>query len=86
MSRERHHQPLIRRTLLRRILKGIAVALGFAFLGALGFGAWALESGRAAEAVRQDILRELEERCRVEAEFSALTLDPLHREVQLFDL
>jgi hypothetical protein len=80
------HQPLIRRTLLRRILKGLAVALGFAFLGALGFFAWALESGRAAEAVRQDILQELRDRCQVEAEFSSLTLDPLHREVQLFDL
>lgn len=86
MSQGAKHTPLIRRSLLKRIAKGIAVALSAAFLLAMGFAFWALESGQAAEAVRQDLLRELEERCGVQAEFRTVTLDPLKREVQLFDV
>lgn len=52
----------------------------------LGFALWALDSGRAAESVRQSLLTALRERCEVNAEFGALTVDPLRRQVQIFDV
>lgn len=86
MSPGARHTPLIRRTLLKRIAKGIAVASSAIFLIALGLAYWGLETGRAAELVRQDILTELRERCGIEARFSAIELDPLRRELRLSDL
>lgn len=76
----------MKRGLVRRVLKGIAVTLGFAFLVGIAFLYWAFRTGRAVEAVRQEIAVELEARCGVEAEFTTLTIDPFARELVLDDL
>ncbi len=79
-------EPLVKRGLVRRILKGVAVFFGFVFIFAVGFLYWAFKTGRAVEAVRQEIAVELYERCGVEAEFRRLTLDPLARKLDLEQL
>ncbi|MEQ8983113.1 MAG: hypothetical protein RL846_34540, partial [Deltaproteobacteria bacterium] len=71
---------------MRRVLKGIAVTFGFLFIFAVGFLYWAFKTGRAVEAVRQEIAVELDRRCGVEAEFRKLTLDPLARKINLEQL
>lgn len=79
-------EPLVKRGLVRRVLKGIAVTFGFLFIFAVGFLYWAFKTGRAVEAVRQEIAVELDRRCGVEAEFRKLTLDPLARKMNLEQL
>lgn len=78
--------PLIAHGLLQRILTGTAVVLGLAFIGVLLFLLWAFKTGRAVEAVRQEILTELHDTCGVEATFTSLALDPIERELDLTDL
>lgn len=79
-------EPLVKRGLVRRILKGIAVFFGFVFIFWVGFLYWAFKTGRAVETMRQEIAVELYERCGVEAEFKRLTLDPLARKMDLEQL
>lgn len=79
-SKER---PLIRRTVAARVVKAVAVTLGFAFLAAVLVLAWLLRTGRAAEYMRQDILSTLERECGVRAAFDAISVGALDREVVL---
>lgn len=87
MSEEKKRlSPLIVSGLPQRILKGTAVVLGLLFIGGLFFLLWAFKTGRAVEAVRQEILTELHDTCGVEATFTSLSLDPIERELDLTDL
>ncbi len=86
MKQSSSHTPLIRRSLLRRVSKSIAVLLSGISLLSLGFTLWALDSGRAADSVRKSMLTILRDRCEVNAEFGAITVDPFRRQVQVFDV
>ena len=79
-SRER---PLIRRSLAARVVKAVAVTLGFVFVAVVLALAWALRTGRAADYMRHDILSTLERACGVRVEFDAISVGALDREVIL---
>lgn len=86
METGRAREPLVKRGLVRRIFKAIAVTLGFAFISTVAVLFWAFRTGRAVEEMRQEIAVELKERCGVVAEFDTLTLDPLSLQMSLDEL
>lgn len=79
-------EPLIKRLLVTRIAKAIFVTLGFIFLSGTVFLAWAFKTGRAVEAVRQQLLTRLHDDCDLNASFSTLSLDPIETQLSLTDL
>jgi autotransporter translocation and assembly factor TamB len=79
-------EPLIKRLLFTRVAKAIFVTLGFVFLSGTIFLAWAFKTGRAVEAVRQQLLTRLHDDCDLNASFSTLSLDPIETQLSLTDL
>lgn len=79
-------EPLIKRFLFTRIAKAVFVTLSFIFLTGSIFLAWAFKTGRAVEAVRQQILTRLHDDCDLDARFTSLSLDPIETQLSLTDL
>ena len=79
-------QPLIRRGPVRKWLKRLAVWLSALVLGALGVLVWALETGRAADFLREEIRGQLADACGLATQFDALKIEVLERQISLSDL
>jgi autotransporter translocation and assembly factor TamB len=78
--------PLLRSGLFVRVVKAVAVTVGLLFMISVVFLLWAFKTGRAVEAVRQEILVSLHDACGVNATFTSLSIDPIARELDLSNL
>jgi hypothetical protein len=78
--------PLLREARAWRFLKAIAVTVGAVFLVIVLAILWAFQNGAAVEFVRKEMLRNLRERCDVQAEFRELSISAFPPELHLADL
>jgi hypothetical protein len=85
-SERKNFVPLLRSGLFMRGLKAVGVTVGLVFFVGVIFLFWAFKTGRAVEAVRQNILVTLHDACGVEATFDSLSVDPIARELDLSNL
>lgn len=70
----------------RRILKGLAVALGLVFLVGLVFVYWASREGHLGTFARAEVVRTLSEVCKIDATFQTFTFDPFPPQLRMTGL
>ena len=62
------------RVRIGRLMKGVLVGLALTFFTGLITALWALETGRAVDYVREDLVSQLHDECGLEGSFSSIEL------------